>query len=126
MRNGFVVGGVNTVMVAARDFGAGEARATNVAGRSQNWNVAAVPRWPGRRLDAKTRVCGQYSIKTVCIMTPLQPCFLRLLRLFAANQRKSLSINNLQTIANFRNQAQSRLIKAHQGILIGGLYDSKW
>ena len=30
MRNGFVVGGINTVMFAARNFGAGEARATRI------------------------------------------------------------------------------------------------
>jgi len=42
--------------------------------------------------------------------------FLRVLRLFAANNPKLLSMNNLQLIANFRNQGQSRLIKANRVI----------
>jgi hypothetical protein len=39
---------------------------------------------------------------------------LRHLRGFSANQRKSLSMNNLQLIANFRNQGQSSLIKPNR------------
>ena len=39
--------------------------------------------------------------------------FLSVLRLFSANRHKSLSMNNLQLIANFRNQGQLRLIKVN-------------
>jgi hypothetical protein len=41
---------------------------------------------------------------------------LGLLRLFEANHPKSLSMNKLHHIANFRNQAQSSLIKANRVI----------
>jgi hypothetical protein len=40
-----------------------------------------------------------------------------LLRLFAANQRKRLSMNNLHTKSGISDQGQSRLIKVNQDII---------
>jgi hypothetical protein len=43
--------------------------------------------------------------KSLRFTKPFRPCFLRLLRFFAANRRKSLSINNLQLNSSLSNQA---------------------
>jgi hypothetical protein len=89
--------------------------------------VAPLPRWPGRRGDTTPRsrspvvpwfrglfantLPNHCSLQCAC-----NGAFLRVLRLFAAIQLKSLSMNNLQLIANFRNQGQSNLIKPNRVI----------
>jgi hypothetical protein len=99
-----VVGGMNAVTFAARHFsrrrGARDARTLQGFARSAQRRPRNQPAGLGFH-----NLCGQYSTKIVYIMTPLQPCSLRVLRLFAENQRKSLSSNNLPIIASFRNQA---------------------
>jgi len=62
----------------------------------------------------------QYSTKLVYFPIPaLQQClFLRLLRLFAANQPKCLSMNTLHEKMGFPGQAQSSLVKPNQGVFL--------
>jgi hypothetical protein len=61
--------------------------------------------------------CGyvsQISTKSVDIFTACKPALPSIFRLFAANWRKCLSMNNLQLIPLFAGQTRSNPVKVNQ------------
>ena len=69
-----------------------------------------------RRRGARGGLPGKLILPFLTFTAAPKCIFLRLLRLFAANQFKCLSMNNLRSQTAFPNQGQSRLIKVIQGV----------
>jgi hypothetical protein len=58
---------------------------------------------------------AEYSTKSVDIVSACCQALPRILRVFSANCRKCLSMNNLHLISCFASQGQSNPIKVNQG-----------
>jgi hypothetical protein len=74
------------------------------------------------RLCVRKSSLSVKSLKSVVQFLRFRLGALRLLRRLASNHLKSLSMNNLHLIANFRNQARSSLIVPNRVILCVSKY----
>jgi hypothetical protein len=110
------------------DFSAGDNRGNPDS--ESGFSVCSVCSWSDQFTEASNaRTASRFGIGIPACEFPirayqrasavqflwLRPAVLGLVPRFAANRRKCLSMNNLQLIANFRNQGQSSLIKPNQG-----------